>query len=126
LPDHKPPPDHVSAELPLVTQAKQYIENHCAENPSLQQVADALCTDVFPLCQPVRQTTGMNFSHYLAFVRVEKAKNLLLNPQYSLKEIAAELGFESLIQFTRSFNRIVGESPRAFRARLPDSVAPAG
>jgi AraC-like DNA-binding protein len=52
-------------------------------------------------------------------VRVDKAKNLLLNPNYYFSEIASELGFESLGQFNEAFKRIVGEPPRAYCTRLP-------
>jgi AraC-like DNA-binding protein len=51
--------------------------------------------------------------------RVERAKNLLLNPHYEITEIASELGFESLRQFNRAFRRWAGESPQSYRARLP-------
>jgi Helix-turn-helix domain len=72
-----------------------------------------------PSQQVMRKTTGMDFCDSLACVRVEKAKNLLLNPNYYFSEIASELGFESLGQFNEVFKRIVGEPPRVYCTRLP-------
>src|SRR5690606_1065132 len=65
-----------------------------------------------------RKATGMTFTDYLARVRVEKVKNLLLNPQRRVSEAAYAAGFQSLSQFNRVFRRIAGESPTVFRDRL--------
>jgi len=58
----------------------------------------------------------MTFVDYVARVRVEKAKVLLQNPQRRISEVAFEVGFQSISQFDRVFKRIVGQSPRRFRA----------
>ena len=65
------------------------------------------------------EITAGDLDDYLVCLRIEKAKNLLLNPDYYFSEIATELGFESLGQFNQAFKRLVGESPRAYRAGLP-------
>jgi AraC-like DNA-binding protein len=51
-------------------------------------------------------------------VRVEKVRNLLLNPHKRVSEAAYEAGFQSLSQFNRVFRRIAGESPTTYRERL--------
>ncbi|HEV7867600.1 MAG TPA: helix-turn-helix transcriptional regulator [Chthoniobacteraceae bacterium] len=63
--------------------------------------------------------TGLNFVDHVARTRVEKARNLLLNPHRRVSQVAFEVGFQSLSQFNRAFLRIAGESPRAYRAKLP-------
>jgi len=50
---------------------------------------------------------------------VEKAKNLLLNRNLRVSEIAYEVGFQSLTHFNRVFKRILGVSPTKYRTRLP-------
>jgi AraC-like DNA-binding protein len=49
---------------------------------------------------------------------VEKAKNLLLNPNLRISEIAYEVGFQSLTHFNRVFKKIVRQSPTEYRGRL--------
>jgi AraC-like DNA-binding protein len=49
---------------------------------------------------------------------VEKAKNLLLNPNYRVSEIAYEIGFQSLTHFNRVFKKIAGQSPTEYRQHL--------
>jgi AraC-like DNA-binding protein len=51
-------------------------------------------------------------------VRIEKVKNLMLNPHKRISEAAYEAGFQSLSQFNRVFLRIAGESPSDYRERF--------
>ena len=118
LPDNQAPAQQRSAEPPLFTLTKQYIKDQYPENLSLPRVAAAPCADAFHLGELVVRTTGMDFSDYVTSIRVEKAKNLLLNPNYNFSEIASELGFDSLGQFNEAFIRVVGEPPHSYRARL--------
>ena len=60
---------------------------------------------------------------HLARVRVEKVKNLLLNPHKRVSEAAYEAGCQSLSQFNRVFRRIAGESPTVHRERLHGAAA---
>jgi YesN/AraC family two-component response regulator len=69
----------------------------------------------FYFCKLFRKTTGLTFTDYLGRVRVEKAKNLLLNPHLRVSEIAYTVGFQSLTHFNRIFRKTTGEAPTAFR-----------
>jgi AraC-like DNA-binding protein len=72
-----------------------------------------------------KQATGLTFTDYLARVRVEKVKNLLLNPHKRISEAAFEAGFQSLSQFNRVFKKIEGLSPSDFRDQLHQPAASA-
>ncbi len=66
------------------------------------------------------------FRDYLRRVRIEKVKQLLLNPHRRVSEAAFATGFQTLSQFNRDFRRVVGETPSAFRERrhgLPAGAA---
>ncbi|HNC24758.1 MAG TPA: PocR ligand-binding domain-containing protein [Opitutaceae bacterium] len=106
-------------EAPMVTRAKTYIADHQDEDISLRQVAGAVNTSAFYFCKMFKQATGLTFTDYLARLRVEKVKNLLLNPHKRISEAAYEAGFQSLSQFNRVFRKITGEAPTAWRAKLP-------
>jgi len=110
-----------NAEPPAITKAKQFIEDHQAEELSLGDVAKAVNTSTFYFCKVFKKATGLNFTDYLSRVRVEKAKNLLLNPNMRISEVAFAAGFQSLSHFNRVFRRIAGESPTSFREKLPRS-----
>jgi YesN/AraC family two-component response regulator len=106
------------AESPMITRAKAFIAEHQHEEISLRQVAASVNTSAFYFCKMFKQATGLTFTDYLARVRIEKVKNLLLNPHKRISEAAYETGFQSLSQFNRVFRKIVGESPTTWRAKL--------
>jgi AraC-like DNA-binding protein len=111
-----------NAEPPVISKAKQYIEEHHAEDISLGQVAAAVHTSIFYFCKLFKQATGINYTEFVSRLRVEKAKNLLLNPNLHVSEIAYEVGFQSLTHFNRVFKKIVGQSPTDYRAQLPAAI----
>jgi AraC-like DNA-binding protein/ligand-binding sensor protein len=107
-----------NAELPMITRAKEYIQQNQSEDLSLGQVAKAVNTSTFYFCKLFKKVTGLNFTDYVSRVRIEKAKNLLLNPNLRVSEIAFEVGFQSLTHFNRVFKRIIGQSPTEYRAQI--------
>lgn len=107
-----------NAEPPMITRAKQYIRENQAEELSLGQVAKAVNASAFYFCKMFKKGTGMNFTEYVCRVRIESAKNLLLNPNLRISEIAYQVGFQSLTHFNRVFKKIVGEAPTEYRAKL--------
>jgi AraC-like DNA-binding protein len=108
-----------TAEPPVITKAKQFIEEHHAEDLDLGQVARAVHTSLFYFCKLFKKVTGINFTEYVARLRTEKAKSLLLNPNLRVSEIAYEVGFQSLTHFNRVFKNFIGESPTEYRSHLP-------
>lgn len=109
---------HENAEPPVITRAKEYIHEHQTENLRLGHVAKACNTSTFYFCKMFKKVTGINFTDYLSRVRIEKSKNLLLNPNLRVSEIAFEVGFQSLTHFNRVFKRILGQSPTEYRSQL--------
>jgi AraC-like DNA-binding protein len=110
--------ERANSEPVAITRAKQFIQEHQADEISLSDVARAVNTSTFYFCKLFKRTTGLNFTEYLSRVRVEKAKNLLLNPNLRVSEVAFEVGFQSLTHFNRVFRKIAGESPTDYRHGL--------
>ena len=77
-----------ASESPPVTKARLFIAEHQAEELSLAQVAQCVNMSAFYFCKMFKKATGMTFTDYLARVRVEKVKNLLLNPHKRVSESA--------------------------------------
>ena len=112
-------------EAPPIARARALIEARYGEDLALDEVAKALNMSAFYFCKCFKKATGMTFTDYLARVRVEKVKNLLLNPHKRVSEAAFEAGFQSLSQFNRVFRRIAGQSPLAYRERVERRLSPA-
>ena len=107
-----------NTEVPAIARARQFIQENQAEDISLGQVAKAANMSTFYFCKMFKKATGLNFTNYVSRVRVEKAKNLLLNHNLRISEIAYEVGFQSLTHFNRVFKKITGQSPSEFRGQL--------
>lgn len=110
-----------NAEPPAITRARKFIEEHYAEPLSLGGVARAVNMSLFNFCKTFKKSTGMTFTHFVSRTRLEKARNLLLNPNLRVSEIAFEVGFESLTHFKRIFKKLMGQSPSEYRESLPNS-----
>jgi AraC-like DNA-binding protein len=110
-----------SGESPMIAAAKKFIDANCHEPLTLRRVAEAVHTSRFNFSKQFKLVTGINFVRYVARLRVEKAKSLLLNPHYRVSEVAYAVGFGSSSHFNRMFERFAGLSPTDFRAQLAES-----
>jgi AraC-like DNA-binding protein len=108
-------------EAPAITKARAYIAVQLGEELCLEQVARAANTSPFYFCKIFKAATGLTFTDYVARARIEKTKQLLLNPHTRISEAAYAAGFQSLSQFNRVFRRIVGEAPTTYRDHLHGS-----
>ncbi len=71
-----------------------------------------------------RAVFGETPHQYLYRRRIERAKWLLRTSELPVTEICESVGYGSLGTFTRTFVRLVGETPTAYRARGPLPPAP--
>ena len=55
---------------------------------------------------------------YVTEIRIEKAKELLLKPELSMKEICAMTGYSDPNYFSRSFKKNVGVTPTEYKENL--------
>jgi len=111
-----------AGEPPMVTKARAFIAANLGEDLTLGQVAQAVHVSATYFCKLFKSALGINFTDYVARVRIEAVKQLLLNPHKRVSEAAYEAGFQSLSQFNRVFRRIAGTSPTAYRDHLHGSL----
>jgi AraC-like DNA-binding protein len=107
-----------TVERPTMTKARAFIVAHQGEDLRLQQVAVAVHLSPFYFCKLFKRATGFTFTHYLARLRIEAVKGMLLQTHTRVTEAAYASGFQSLSQFNRVFRRIAGESASEFRRGL--------
>jgi AraC-like DNA-binding protein len=107
-----------NADPIAVVRAKAYIHEHLQDDITLTDVAKAACTSTFYICKLFKRHTGVNFTEYVSRIRIEKAREMLLNPNLRISEIAYDVGFQSLTHFNRVFRKLVGEAPTTYREKL--------
>jgi transcriptional regulator GlxA family with amidase domain len=67
-----------------------------------------------------RQRFGMSPHQYLIHLRIQRAQELLRTTPHSLAYIAEQCGFADVHHLAKTFKRMNGISPGAYRGRLPD------
>ena len=110
-------------ESPQIARARAFIAEHQGEDLSLNEVARSVHMSAFYFCKMFKQATGLTFTDFLARIRVEKVKYLLLDRHKRISEVAFMSGFQSLSQFNRVFRRVAGEAPTVYRDRMQKMAA---
>lgn len=100
---------------PLVDQVLAHIRNHLHEGISLRHVAEAFGYSPGHLSELVRQRTGRPVTPWLAELRITKAKQLLVETDLSVAQVAAAVGLPDASYFSRQFRRACGLAPLAWR-----------
>lgn len=103
---------------PAIARARSFIDEHSEEELSLTAVAQVVNMSATYFSEKFKEVVGINFVDYVARTRIEKARNLLQNPNLRISEIAFDVGFQSLSQFNRAFKQVIGEAPRDHRSKL--------
>ncbi|SFM27090.1 two-component system, response regulator YesN [Paenibacillus sp. 1_12] len=95
----------------LVKQVIQYIEKHYMDDIGIGQIAGQLNVSANYLSTLFHKKTGMMFVKYLTRIRMMKAKELLMNTNLQVKQVAEQVGYYSTRHFTKVFTQAFGSYP---------------
>jgi AraC-like DNA-binding protein/mannose-6-phosphate isomerase-like protein (cupin superfamily) len=115
-------------ELPLKNQGsdeqtihhiREFIHRHFKQPLTLEQIShiSGMSPSVFSV--KFKQQTGQTLIEYRNEIRLNYAKEALLNTDYKILSIAQEVGFEDLSFFNKQFKKKLGLSPGEFRKSKP-------
>lgn len=96
-------------------------DNYSNDIFNIYMVAEYLNLSVPYTSKLFKQTTGQTFKEYLITKRVDEAKKLLLETNYSVKEVSEMIGAGTYNSFVRMFKNKVGISPGQYREKRTDS-----
>lgn len=85
---------------------KEYIAQNLGRPISLTSLANEVNYNASYLSRLFKSSTGMNLTSYITAMRMEKARELLLNTNKKIAEIAQELCFASPSYFNQAFKNI--------------------
>lgn len=108
----------VDGEPAEITRARRFIQDRFAEPITMPDTARRLHMSASTFGKMFKREVGVTFTQYLARVRVEKSKSLLLNPNAHIRNIAFQSGFDSISQFNRTFRQYAEMSPTEYRTSL--------
>lgn len=99
----------------LEMRAKEFLDANMARDVSVGEVAESCSMSRGYFIRAFRETTGVTPYRWLLSRRVEKAKELVLQTDLPLAEIAAACGFSDQSHLNRHFTRLVGHTPGQLR-----------
>ena len=103
-------------ELPV--QIDEYIQTHYTEKIDAISIAKHFGIGKTKIYEIAKQNYGIGIAEYIRKLRIEKAKELLIeSPELSLAEVAYECGFDDYNYFITVFKRVVGAPPKAYRMK---------
>lgn len=85
--------------------------------PSIELIAENLSVSQRYLSDTLKKETGKTSTEHLQLYLIDEAKNILLNPNKTVAEVAYELGFEYPPYFSRLFKKKEGISPTEYREK---------
>lgn len=101
-----------------VAQILDHIHRHYANNLSVESLASQCGMSVSGFHRAFRQVTNQSPLQYLKRVRLDKAKDLILNEGLRANDAAHKVGYSSPSQFSREFKRLFECSPKAITTAL--------
>ena len=96
---------------------REYVRNNYKNNISILTMSESLFVSQSHINRIMRTEFGQSFKNYLDGVRIEVAKELLMNTKLNINAISEEVGFNSNRTFIRVFKKQVGCLPREYRER---------
>lgn len=92
-----------------------YINNHYTEDIYLEGLAEQFDISPSYMSKLIKDHCGVNFVSYVASLRIEQAKKLLLETKLPITDIYMQSGFNNRTTFIRTFKKATGLSPSDFR-----------
>lgn len=101
-----------------VEQAVHFFNENYYKEININDYASAQHISTCWFIRSFRQSTGMAPMQYITSVRIAKASSLLAGTDYNISEIAAMVGYENPLYFSRIFKKMTGSSPTRYRETL--------
>jgi AraC-like DNA-binding protein len=109
---------HVSGAMQQeMDDAIQYFNKHFAQSISVEEYAKNLHISTAWFIHSFKEHTGMTPMQYILSLRVSNAQTLLETTNYTITEIAAIVGYDNPLYFSRIFKKQLGVSPQQYRSQ---------
>jgi AraC-like DNA-binding protein len=99
-----------------------YVRGHLAEPLSVADLAERACLSPSAFAHLFRDVSGMSPYQFIKSVRLDRARELLVDGELNVSEVARSVGYSSLSHFINEFKRHFGITPRAYADAQRDVV----
>ncbi|TYC53439.1 helix-turn-helix domain-containing protein [Rhodobacterales bacterium] len=98
-----------------ILKVQHALEKHSASGVSAGELAAIAGLPARTFLRRFKLATGLSPVHYLQELRMERARELLIETEDSVSEICFSVGYNDVPSFSRLFTRLSGLSPGSFR-----------
>ena len=92
-----------------------YMERNYASEMSLKTLADIAHMEKIYFLKKFKAEVGTTPVNYLRRLRINQSKNLLINSDFNVTQIAEAVGFQSIHHFSNVFKKLVGMTPTEYK-----------
>jgi two-component system response regulator YesN len=101
----------------LIQRINNYVHEHYQEDIGRNDLAEVLYLAPEYLAKLFRKKTGKYLRDYIGEYRIERAKELLRNPEVRLSDVASSVGIDNYPYFSTLFKKYTGLSPNEFKQK---------
>lgn len=99
----------------LIRKIAEYIGEHLQDHMTVKQLAEQFHLNASYLSVLFKKETGRTISDFVQEARMNKAKDLLRDPNVKIYEVAEQVGFQTAAYFTYLFKKVTGTTPQEYR-----------
>ncbi|WP_108992809.1 helix-turn-helix domain-containing protein [Paenibacillus agaridevorans] len=99
----------------IVITTMDYIQTHLEHDLYLEKISEQMGISTKYLSKIFKEQTGNNLTDYISLLRISKAKQLLIESDFSINEVAEKVGIFNRTTFLRTFKKYEGVSPLEFK-----------
>lgn len=104
----------------ILKNSLKYMYENSVMKLSLLDVAEQSFISSWHLSKLLNQYTGKGFFEIINIIRLDKAKEILINTTLKVQDVSEMVGFQDVTHFSRIFKNYVGVSPKEYRSRGDD------
>ncbi|SDI04169.1 helix-turn-helix domain-containing protein [Alteribacillus bidgolensis] len=108
-------------QYPEIGEVVVYIHQHIHEPLELSALAAQAAYSPYHFNRIFKEKMGIPPLYYVSALRMQKAKDLLLHTNLSVRDVGLEIGQQSLGTFTTQFTKRIGMTPSQFRNSIPQA-----
>ena len=100
-----------------IDQAKQFMQDHLSEKINLKDISEHVYLSETYFSFFFKKVTGMTYIDYIQKLRMNKAKEILLETNCKIYEVAEQIGYNDYKYFSAQFKKYVAMTPKEYRKK---------
>lgn len=111
----RPDTSQLTQKKKYAIQLKNYLDSNYSKEVAIAAIADKMALNRSYLSRIFKEEYQLSPKHYLTSLRMEKAKQLLVDSQLPISNISVEVGYKDVLTFSSAFKSHTSFSPTHFR-----------